>query len=133
MNLSFHHVGVACRDLDSEERRFAALGYAVERADFADPAQGVTGRFLVGGGPRMELLSSLDGNGVLSPWMKTGVKLYHLAYEVPDLDEAVAFLRKEGAKVVVPQVPAVAFDARRITFLMLPNMLMAELIERAAQ
>jgi len=130
MNDTFHHVGVACRDLDSETRRFAALGYHQEGVDFTDPIQGVSGRFLIGGGPRLELLVPLSTEGCLAPWLKTGAKLYHLAYLVPDLDGEVTRLRGQGAKTVVSPVPAVAFAGRRITFLMLPNMMLVELIAK---
>lgn len=125
----FHHVGVACRDLDLEASRFALLGYRREGPDFEDPIQGVRGRFLIGGGPRMELLVSTGPGGVLAPWLKTGQKMYHLAYEVSDIVSACAALAGAGAKTVVPPVPAVAFGGRRISFLMLPNMLLVELIE----
>jgi hypothetical protein len=30
MSLQFHHIGVACLDLDADTHRLAALGYAVE-------------------------------------------------------------------------------------------------------
>ena len=128
MNAAFHHIGVACRDLDSETSRFAALGYEQEGTDFTDPIQGVSGRFLVGGGPRLELLVPLSTEGCLAPWLKTGAKLYHLAYMTPDFDGEILRLRGQGAKTVVQPVPAVAFGGRRITFLMLPNMMLVELI-----
>lgn len=131
MSLQFHHIGVACLDLDVETRRLMALGYAVEGVDFTDPIQGVRGRFLNGGGPRLELLAPLTEVGVLTPWLKAGVKLYHLAYETTNFDKELARMRSSGAKVVVTPVPAVAFGHRKITFLMLPNMLMTELIETA--
>ncbi len=128
MNASFHHIGVACRNLDSEARRFAALGYIQEGVDFTDPIQGVSGRFLIGGGPRLELLIPHSADGCLAPWLKTGAKLYHLAYVVSDFDGEITRLRNEGAKTVVQPVPAVAFEGRHITFLMLPNMMLVELI-----
>jgi methylmalonyl-CoA/ethylmalonyl-CoA epimerase len=128
MNLLFHHIGVACHDLDSETRRFSSLGYAVEGGDFTDPIQGVTGRFLVGGGPRMELLAPVGEDGVLAPWLKTGAKLYHLGYETEDVPEALNHFRLERARVMVQPVQAVAFGGRKITFLLLPNMLLIELI-----
>jgi methylmalonyl-CoA/ethylmalonyl-CoA epimerase len=131
MNATFHHIGVACRDLNSETNRFAALGYAPEGADFTDPIQGVSGRFLVGGGPRLELLVPLSTEGCLAPWLKTGAKLYHLAYIAPDFDGEILRLRGRGAKTVVQPVPAVAFAGRRITFLMLPNMMLVELISES--
>ena len=132
MKISFHHIGVACTNLDSEARRFALLGYSPESPDFTDPVQGVTGRFLIGGGPRMELLMSLPGEGILTPWLKSGVKLYHLAYECSDITAAIDHYRKEGAKLMVPPVPAIAFSGRLIAFLMLPNMLLIELIENGS-
>jgi methylmalonyl-CoA/ethylmalonyl-CoA epimerase len=127
--LQFHHVGVACTDLDSEEARMAPLGYRREREDFTDPIQGVLGRFLGTQSPRLELLCPMEGAGVLTPWLKSGAKLYHLAYETVGLETDIERLRGEGAKVVVPPVGAVAFGGRRIAFLMLPNRLLLELIE----
>ena len=124
----FHHIGVACRDFDAETRYFSALGYVAESPDFIDPLQGVAGRFLAGGGPRLELLKPLGEKSVLAPWLKTGVKFYHLGYEVPDLEKQIDDLRKEGAKVVVPPVAAVAFQGHLISFLMMPNLFLVELI-----
>ena len=126
--LAFHHVGVACRDLDAEERLFVALGYARERADFYDPIQGVHGRFIVGGGPRLELLRNDAEPGVLSAWLKKGVRFYHLAYEIDHLERGATALLAIGAKALMKPVPAVAFDGRPICFYMLPNMSLVELI-----
>jgi methylmalonyl-CoA/ethylmalonyl-CoA epimerase len=132
MNLQFHHIGVACVDLDYETRTLAALGYAIEGEDFSDPIQGVRGRFLIGGGPRLELLSPLsETGGVLAPWLKARVKMYHLAYLTSELDSELERLQTGGAKVVVSPVSAIAFEKRRIAFLMMPNMLLTELIESA--
>jgi methylmalonyl-CoA/ethylmalonyl-CoA epimerase len=128
MKLSFHHIGVACHDLDLETRRLAVLGYAPEGPDFTDPIQGVSGRFLSGGGPRLELLTALGDGGVLTPWLNSGVKLYHLGYETTDLTGSLAHLKTERARVMVQPVEAVAFEKRKIAFLMLPNMLLTELI-----
>lgn len=124
----FHHVGVACRDLDAEQQSLAALGYLPEGADFTDPTQGVRGRFLVGGGPRLELLVADGPGGVLQPWLERGAKLYHMAWEVDALEPAIAALRAERARIVAGPVPAVAFGGRPIVFLMMPTMLLIELI-----
>jgi methylmalonyl-CoA/ethylmalonyl-CoA epimerase len=128
MNLNFHHIGVACRNLDAECKLLSVLGYNIEGEDFYDPIQGVAGRFMAGGGPRLELLTSLEQQGVLTPWLRSNVKLYHLGYELEDLEAGIAELRQQGAKMVVPPVGAVAFRQRRISFLMLPNLLLVELI-----
>jgi methylmalonyl-CoA/ethylmalonyl-CoA epimerase len=63
-SLEFHHIGVACKDIESETKISMNLGYEIEGEDFIDPVQGVSGRFLVGGGPRLELLAPLTEKGV---------------------------------------------------------------------
>ncbi len=126
----FHHIGIACRSFDVEQRKLEMLGYTRESEDFYDPLQRVYVRFLTGGGPRLELVRGDGQQGPLSPWLKSGVKMYHMAYEVAALDMAISNLGEGGAKLLVPPVPAVAFAGRRISFLMLPNMLLVELIEK---
>jgi methylmalonyl-CoA/ethylmalonyl-CoA epimerase len=127
---SFHHIGVACYDLDREESAFSALGYSRETADFFDPIQGIDGRFLIGGGPRLELLKNHADRGPLTPWLKKGVRFYHVAYETDSLADAAATLARAGAKQVVAPVRAVAFDGRLISFHMLSNLSLVELISR---
>ena len=127
--LGFHHVGLACADLDAEERVFARLGYTREGPDFEDPVQGVRGRFLVGAGPRLELLCELPTGTVLGPWLRKGVKMYHVAYEAADLAAADIAVTALGARRVVAPVPAVAFGGRCIAFYMMPNGFLIELID----
>jgi methylmalonyl-CoA/ethylmalonyl-CoA epimerase len=127
---SFHHIGVACRDLDTEEALFVALGYARERDEVVDELQGVRARFLVGGGPRVELLSNLGDRGALSDYLKKGIKFYHVAYEVDDLDQATAQLAAAGGKRIVEPMPGIAFGMRPLCFVMLPNLVLIELISR---
>jgi methylmalonyl-CoA/ethylmalonyl-CoA epimerase len=129
--LEFHHVGVVSSNIARETGQLAVLGYHPESEEFTDPLQGVRGLFLGGQSPRLELLSPLDSPGVLEPWIKSKSKLYHLAYQTPDLPQTLAELRTGGAKLVVEPVPAVAFAGRPIAFVMLPNMLLVELIGTA--
>jgi methylmalonyl-CoA/ethylmalonyl-CoA epimerase len=127
--LAFHHLGVACTDLDREARAYALLGYRPEGPDFEDAVQGVRGRFLVGGGPRLELLVSLPGRAVLDPWLTGGSRIYHQAFTTTDLAASHADLRRAGARTVVAPVPATAFGGRRICFVMLRTMALVELVE----
>jgi methylmalonyl-CoA/ethylmalonyl-CoA epimerase len=127
--MKFHHIGVVCKDLELETRQFALLGYVPYGPDFTDEIQGVKGRFLTGGGPQIELLTSIGKSGVLEPWLKAGVKMYHLCYETPDLSSEIAHLQNERAKLVAPPAVSNAFDGRKIAFLALSNLLLVELIE----
>lgn len=127
--LAFHHVGVACRSIEREARPLLALGYAHEGEVFEDPLQGIRGRFLAGAGPRMELLEPLPGSTTLDPFLSRGVKMYHHAYETPDLEAALEWHLSQRARTVSPPKPAVAFGGRRVAFLALPTLFIIELIE----
>lgn len=129
-SFSFHHLGYACASLAKDRAQFEQLGYALEGDAFVDPVQGVTGVFLIGPGPRVELLEDVPGSSTLKPWLDKGVRIYHFAYEVPDMDQALAWARTQRAITTVQPVPAVAFGGRRIAFVMLRTGLMLEFIER---
>lgn len=128
--LEYHHTGYACNDLDTEARELERLGYVPEGEDFVDPHQRVRGRFLSGGGPRLELLVAEGDCAVLDPWLRGGTKMYHLGYETPDLEAAIDAIMVGRARLVSSPAPAPAFNGRRVAFLMLPTLLLIELIER---
>lgn len=126
----FHHLGVASTSLKRDVRAYALLGYYPEGKEFADERQGVRGLFLTDGrGPRLELLEPLPGSETLSPFLTRGIKCYHHAYEVEAIEAAMSGLRAAHARLVRLPTPAVAFQGRRIAFLILPNGWMVELID----
>ncbi len=127
----FHHVGMVSRSFDADQKRLELLGYRQESEDVHDPIQKVHVRFLVGGGPRVELVRSDGSPGPLIPWLKMGAKIYHMAYSVGCICKAVEEAELQGCKVLVPPVAAAAFGGRKIAFLMLPNMLLVEIIEKS--
>lgn len=128
-SLKFHHLGVACRDIEKEFSIWAQLGYRPEGTTFVDKTQGVKGLFLRGTGPRLELLEDLPGHKTVAPWLERGVKIYHTAFQVREIRKEIDFLTQNRARVVTPLVPACAFNGCLITFLMLKNLALIELIE----
>lgn len=135
----FHHLGLACRDLEREAAALSVLGYRPTGSIIEDPGLGVRVWFFEGGGPRIELVAQLDGtqgadaSNVLEGWLARGAKIYHAAYEVEDFDESVSSRLDRQAKVTVRPTPAVAFDGRQVAFLMLRNGYLVELIEAPTQ
>jgi methylmalonyl-CoA/ethylmalonyl-CoA epimerase len=127
----FHHIGLACRDLEQAEAIQTLLGYRAEGPTFEDPLQQVRLRFMVGGGPRLELLSPLSAQSPVAKILARGARLYHQAYVVADLEVGIATLRAHGFKLTVAPVAAVAFALRRIAFLLAPTLDLIELIEAA--
>lgn len=125
----FHHIGWACESIERDQAQFGRLGFRAEGPAFSDPTQGIRGLFLVGAGPRIELLENLPGAQTLSPLLARGVRMYHLAYTVPDMQAALAATAAAGGKTLVGPVPAVAFGMRPIAFVMFRHGLMLEFIE----
>lgn len=123
----FHHLGIATESLQRDLPAYCALGYRSEGAVVVDERQGVRGQFLVGGGPRLELLEPLPGSQTLAPFLSRGIKCYHQAYEVESLDDSLAVLRAAGAKQLAPPVDSAPLN-RQIVFLVLPNRWIVELI-----
>jgi methylmalonyl-CoA/ethylmalonyl-CoA epimerase len=128
-DLAFHHIGIACRSVEAERPHFECLGYETEGPPFVDEQQGIRGQFLVGGGPRLELLEPAFGSATLSPWLNKGIRMYHSAYVCDILDTVGNSLRAAGAKCVRSPLPAVAFGGANIAFFMLPNRSLIEIIE----
>lgn len=130
MQLEFHHLGLACRDMAEEQARLTLLGYQAAGPIHFDAKLGVKVQFLEGPGPRLELVEQLPGSTVLEPWLAKGHKIYHMAYFVAELGGAIDYLRAGGAKVMVRPTPAVAFNLALVSFVLLANRLLVELIQK---
>ena len=125
----FHHVGFATTRLEPEIDFFSMFGYRPEGPDFIDPRQGIRGIFLVGGGPRIELLENTSESETLNPWLRAGSRLYHVAYIVSDIQHATDVVKGAGAIVLREPLPSVVFLGRLISFVQFRNRLVVELIE----
>ena len=131
--LTFHHIGIACREIGKTVEFYLSQGYTA--ADVVDdPLQHVRVCFLdKPGAPRLELLEPLDEENPVSRTLASvGVTPYHICYEVQDIEEAVASLRRQRFLLVNGPVPACALDNRRVAFLFQKNTGLIELVEAAS-
>jgi hypothetical protein len=131
-DLPLHHIGVASRNIEQEERIFSSLGYAPCSEVFVDQDQGIRGIFVAAPNrPALELLENLDNRaekGTLSSFLKRGIKLYHFAYASCSIEADTERLRRESqAKIIVPVMGAALFE--KISFAVLPNQLIVELVQ----
>lgn len=132
--LTFHHIGIACRDIDKTKAFYLQQGYtATPTVD--DPLQHVRISFLnKEGAPRLELLEPLDVQNPVARTLATaGVTPYHMCYEVRDLESAIAELRTQRFLLVNGPVPACALENRRIAFMFQKNTGLIELVESHSQ
>jgi len=127
--MRLHHIGVVTRGIEKELPFFELLGYRKISDMHAEPDQKVRGMFIAAPGqPVLELLENIEENGPLDVLLERGIKFYHFAYAVADIDQALErILSSQGGKVIVPAAHSSYF--RRICFVMLRNMMLIELVE----
>ena len=128
--LTFHHIGIACRDIVKSQQFYTSMGYAA--TDIVDdPLQHVRICFLEKkGAPRLELLEPLDDQSPVARTLTAvGVSPYHLCYEVEDIDAAITALRQQRFLLVKEPLPACAMGGCRVAFLFQKNTGLVELVE----
>lgn len=108
--------------------------YGYERATeiIHDPQQTALVQFLkLPGETALLEFVAPDGPGSkLTATVKRGGGLSHLCYSAGRLEEAIEHLEASGMKLISDPKPAVAFAGRRICWLLGPDQLPIELVER---
>jgi methylmalonyl-CoA/ethylmalonyl-CoA epimerase len=129
---TFHHVGVAVRDLSNAILVNKNLfGYELISGPFDDPIQSVSVCFLSRGtgDTVIELVAPLGPNSPIDVTLKKGGGTYHVCYQVADLQAAIAHLTEQGSFLLSAPVPAVAYGMREIAWLMTEADLLVELVQ----
>lgn len=116
MRIRVRHLAVIVRSLDAVERLYAdRLGLATSGREVV-PTEGVRVSFVPVGGCRIELLEPLHGEGALGRFLEArGPGVHHVAFEVGDLDVALARARRAGLRVVEP-APRPGAAGTRVAF-----------------
>jgi len=100
-----------------------------------DEVQGVRIQFMdLGNNGLLELLEPHGEKSPVQRHLDKGGGLYHLCFEVDDLDGTLRRLRDTGDAVVVREpVPAPAIDNRRVAFVVTADRDLIEFVEAAPQ
>ena len=113
--MRFHHIGIAASEPE-KAIAFVRGGWDVthEEGPVHDPVQDADLFMLtLIDGARIEIVSGKQ----VEAFIKRGQVIFHTCYEVDDIDDASARLKKAGAMVVSPPQPAILFGGRRVSFL----------------
>ena len=131
--MRFHHVGYAVRDIRAYLDEFLRPLFAPVSVGelISDPIQQVTVCFVtMRGGTVIELVEPLGEKSPINSIIGSSRGgIYHLCYEVEDLDQQVRRFRAKRCLALGKPVPAAAFEGRRIVFLMTPARDLIELVE----
>ena len=112
-----HHVAYAVPDLDAALALYTErFGFRVERREVIDD-QAVEAVSLRVGASHLELIRPLDDRGPVARFIASrGGGLHHVAFQVPDLQEALDELRADGAELI-DEAPRRGLGGHLIAFL----------------
>ena len=98
---AIHHVGVAVEDLDAAVATYERLfGGRLEQRERVED-QGVEAASLRLGDSRVELLAALGDDTPVGRFLaKRGEGMHHIAYEVADVEAALAHLSRQGVELI---------------------------------
>ena len=133
--LSFHHVGFVVAEIAASLDGFIrSLGAEWDGCVYEDPHQKVKVTFLSTrlGDPLIELVEpATEDSPVLQFLRAKGSGLHHVCYQVDDLERSMAEMKARRAMIARRPKPAVAFQGRRIAWMLTAEKLLVELLEKA--
>jgi methylmalonyl-CoA/ethylmalonyl-CoA epimerase len=132
-----HHLGFVVADVAAGMEGFVrSLAAAWDGRIYADPHQRVKVAFLAirPGDPLIELVQPAEENSPVQRFLtEQGGGLHHVCYEVGDLEEQMAEMKARGCMILRQPKPAIAFDGRRIAWILTAEKLLVELLEKGNQ
>ena len=114
--LKIEHIGIAVKDLDISGKLFKTLLGVPSYKNEIVESEKVSTTFFKVGETKVELIASLDEEGVIAKFIKQkGEGIHHIAYEVKNIREEMARLRAEGF-TLLSEEPKKGADNKLICF-----------------
>ena len=132
--MTVHHLGMAVSDIDKSIASFKGLGWILDGEIVDDKLRNVKLAFLkrCESDEIIELVSPTDEKSPVTNTLKAMKNVptpYHICYKVRDLDKTIEILKGRGFILTDPSKPAVAFEDRRVAFLLSRDSGLLELLE----
>ena len=141
--MKLDHIGFVVEKIDEFVEVLRAMGLPPATRPVPDHDKKVNASFIPVGVKDeiyLEVLEPLDERSAVHNFLRrTGGGLHHLCFEVDDIAKASRDLEEKGFKVVSPPADCGAYDENlkrscagvtRISFFLLPNRLLVELVEK---
>lgn len=127
---AFHHIGVLTRHIPSAEELYVMnFNYKAGRKPLEIPEPAIRVTFLDHPeAPRIELIQPLEPGSSLGRMAASGTTGYHLAWEVPDLEAAMAALGNSGFHGL-PVFKSPLWNGARCGFSIGPDGTLVEFVE----
>ena len=130
--MKLHHIGYVTDNLEKKSKSLCSLlGLECKNDIVIDRKQDVRILFLdTGGDAQLELIEPLSPDSPVQRHLKKGGGLYHLCFEVEDLETTLETLQKNRQAMVVKQpLEAPAIDGKRVAFVVTADGDLVEFVE----
>ncbi|HEW92376.1 MAG TPA: VOC family protein [Thermotogaceae bacterium] len=129
--MKIHHFGYAVREIKKARERFKELGFVEDSQIIEDVKRSVLILFMKKEGHRIELVSPMrDGSSIDSILAKVGPTLYHICYEVDNLENSITRLKKSKYLLLYQPSEAIALGNKRVAFMYNALVGIVELVEK---
>jgi methylmalonyl-CoA/ethylmalonyl-CoA epimerase len=131
-----HHTGIVVRQILDHYQRYMAHLFPGNKLGpiIHDPLQKAKVAFIYTERGHIELVEPAgEDSPVKAISEKAQAGYHHICLETSDLDGHLKLCRAAGQFIISPPTPAVAFDGRRIAFVMGRDHLLWELLESSAR
>lgn len=132
--MKVHHIGVAVADIRKSIEGYRELGWKWDGLIIDDSKRGVRLAFINRSDTKelVELVSPLSEDNPVSNRLKSMRNVatpYHICYQVRDIDKTIEILRARKYILTEEASPAIAFNNRRVAFLLRSDLGLIELLE----
>lgn len=126
-----HHYGFLTKNIEKSLRTFEKLGYEKTSDLINDSQRGIDILFIESKNNQViELVSPNQPESVVNSVMKSQVNsIYHICYIVKSLELSIESLSKKNFVLIDPPKPAIAFDGKKVAFMMSRHTGIIELLE----
>lgn len=126
------HIGYAVKRIDKALSSFEKLGFTFEPI-IDDIDRNIKISFGSKDGYRIELVAPLDKK-LKSPvdqyLSNVSGTPYHICYKSEDFDTEIENIKLQGFKIIIEPRPAVAFNGKRVVFMMNIGLGLIEIVEK---
>lgn len=130
-SMKIHHIGYLVKNIEKSIGILEKIGFVIDSAIYFDKDRNADICFISGNGLLLELVSpKIDSD--LYPLLKTySNQPYHLCYEVSDIENTIAELKKQGFLLFKEKQDALAIsNTAQVVFLMHRHIGMIELVQK---
>ncbi len=131
--LEFDHIGIAVSNLDACNNYLSSFSDMIMISEmFRDVNQNIKISFADFYGVKVELIEPLNKKkkSPVDKYLEKNITYYHICFRTMSLEDTISKMEDKGALVVIEPINAVAFNNKKIAFLLLKHLGLIELLEK---